>query len=68
MIAALLDNLIDTAIESAVIENASGIVGLELFGNGSQLGGVPLTSKTASTLFYPHRGECGRMVDRDCRL
>ena len=53
-IAALLNNLIDTTIVSAVIENASGIVGLELFGNGSQLGGVPLTSKTATTLFYPH--------------
>jgi hypothetical protein len=37
-----------------VIENASGIVGLELFGNGSQLGGVPLISKTSTTLFYPH--------------
>ena len=53
-IAALLNNVIDTTIESAVIENASGIVGLELFGNGSQLGGVPLTSQTSTTLFYPH--------------
>jgi hypothetical protein len=53
-VAGLLDNMIDTTIVSAWIENASGIVGLELFGNGSQLGGVPLTSTTASTLFYPH--------------
>jgi hypothetical protein len=53
-ISGLLDNLIDTNIKSAVIENASGIVGLELFGNGGQLGGVPLISKTATTLFYPH--------------
>ncbi|MBE0556568.1 MAG: hypothetical protein IH628_04980, partial [Proteobacteria bacterium] len=53
-IGALFDNLIYTAIESAVIENAAGIVGLELFGNGSQLGGVPLNSKTVSTLYYPH--------------
>ncbi len=57
-ISGLLDGLLDTRIESAVIENASGIVGLELFGNlagfGKQLGGVPLTSKTATTLFYPH--------------
>ncbi len=59
MIAALLNNLIDTTIESAVIENASGIVGLELFGNGSQLGGVPLTSKTTTTLFYPHLESAG---------
>ncbi|MHB8773190.1 MAG: hypothetical protein ACYC7J_19520 [Syntrophales bacterium] len=53
-IAGLLDNLIDTAVVSAVIENGSGVVGLELFGNGSQLGGVPLISGSASTLYYPH--------------
>jgi hypothetical protein len=58
-IALLLDNLVDTAIVSAVIENANGIVGLELFGNGSQLGGVPLLSKTATTLFYPHVASTG---------
>jgi hypothetical protein len=59
IIAQLLDNLIDTRIISAVIENAGGIVGLELFGNGSQLGGVPLISKTATTLFYPHVESAG---------
>ena len=57
-IAFLFDNLMDTGIKSAVIENASDIVGLELFGNlpglGKQLGGVPLISKTATTLYYPH--------------
>ena len=53
-VALILDNLIDTIIESAVIENADGIVGLELFGNGMQLGGVPLISGTASTLYFPH--------------
>jgi hypothetical protein len=53
-VASLLDNMIDTNVVSAWIENAAGIVGLELFGNGSQLGGVPLSSTTASTLFYPH--------------
>ena len=37
-----------------MIENANGVVGLELFGNGSQLGGVPLISGTASTLYFPH--------------
>lgn len=42
------------AIVSAVIENASGVVGLELFGSGNQLGGVPLVSTTASTLYFPH--------------
>ena len=44
-------------IESAVITNASGIIGLELFGSffgGNQLEGILLTDKTASTLYYPH--------------
>ncbi len=46
----------ETDIESAVIENASGIVGLELFavGMGGVIGGVPLISGTAATLYYPH--------------
>jgi hypothetical protein len=59
MITELLNNLIYTDIESAVIENASGIVGLELFGNGSQLAGVPLISQTATALFYPHVESAG---------
>jgi hypothetical protein len=54
LVSGLNDNTVDTAIESAVIEGASGVVGLELFGNGSQLGGVPLISQMASTLYYPH--------------
>jgi len=58
-IAQLFDNLIYTDIVSAVIENAGGIVGLELFGSGNQLGGVPLTSKTATTLYYPHVDSTG---------
>jgi hypothetical protein len=58
-IAQLLDDLTYTEIESAVIENSDGIVGLELFGNGHQLGGVPLISKTANTLFYPHVASSG---------
>ena len=43
-------------IKSAVITNASGIIGLELFGtnDGKQLEGIPVTDKTASTLYYPH--------------
>ncbi len=53
-VAQILDNLVYTDIVSAVIENANGVVGLELFGNGSQLGGVPLISGTASTLYFPH--------------
>ena len=44
-------------IRSAVITNASGVIGLELFGNiggSDHLEGILLTDKTASTLYYPH--------------
>ncbi|MHB8771507.1 MAG: hypothetical protein ACYC7J_10950 [Syntrophales bacterium] len=43
-------------IRSAVITNASGVIGLELFGtrDGKQLEGIPLTDRTASILYYPH--------------
>jgi hypothetical protein len=46
-----------TDIESAVIENASGVVGLELFGSaggGNQLSGVLIKGDTAKTIHYPH--------------
>ena len=44
-------------IQSAVISNASGIIGLELFGSfgwGTQLEGILLTDNAATTLYYPH--------------
>jgi hypothetical protein len=44
-------------IQSAVITNASGIIGLELFGNNggnNHLDGILLTDNTASTIYYPH--------------
>jgi hypothetical protein len=44
-------------IHSAVIANATGIIGLELFGSivgGNQMDGIPLTGNTASTITYPH--------------
>jgi hypothetical protein len=44
-------------IQSGVIANTSGVIGLELFGSllrGRQLEGIPLTDKTALTLYYPH--------------
>ena len=37
-----------------MITNASGIIGLELFGGSNQLDGILLTDKTASALYYPH--------------
>ena len=53
----LFNNQPQPGIKSAVITNASGIIGLELFGtNGgsNQLEGILLTDKTASSLYYPH--------------
>jgi arabinogalactan endo-1,4-beta-galactosidase len=44
-------------IESAVITNASGVIGLELFGNSggsNHLDGILLTGNTTSTIYYPH--------------
>jgi hypothetical protein len=46
-------------IKSAVITNANGIIGLELFGhdqgdNKSHLDGLLVTDDTASTIYYPH--------------
>ncbi len=45
-----------SGIKSAVIRDANGIVGLEMFGNtnNQQLDGILLTGKTAQTLYYPH--------------
>ncbi len=53
----LLNQPIQPDIQSAVITNASGVIGLEVFGNNggtNHLDGVLLTDKTASTLYYPH--------------
>jgi rhodanese-related sulfurtransferase len=41
-------------IGSAVINNAQGIVGLEIFGNSKQLSGILLRDTTARTLHYPY--------------
>lgn len=54
---AFFDNNPPADIRSAVIANANGIIGLELFGSlgwGTQLEGILLTDNTASTIFYPH--------------
>ena len=66
----LFNNQPQPDIQSAVITNASGIIGLELFGSlvgGNQLEGILLTDNTASTLYYPHvAGD--ELVDRHCGL
>ena len=56
-IGSLFNQPIQPDIKSAVITNASGVIGLELFGNiggSDHLDGILLTDKTASTIYYPH--------------
>jgi hypothetical protein len=56
-IADLFNNQPQPNIQSAVITNASGVIGLELFGSlgwVAQLEGILLTDKTTSTIYYPH--------------
>ncbi len=56
-IGSLLNQPIQPDIRSAVITNASGVIGLELFGSigsGNQMDGLLLTDKIASTIYYPH--------------
>ena len=54
IMADFLADLTPTEINSAIISNADGIVGLEIFGNGSQLSGVLLRDATTQSLYYPH--------------
>jgi hypothetical protein len=56
-IASLFDNQPQPGIQSAVVNNTSGVIGLELFGStvgGNKMEGIPLTDKTISTIYYPH--------------
>jgi len=53
-IASLFDEQKQPNIQSAVITNAAGIIGLELFGSGKQLSGILLKDVAASSLYYPH--------------
>ncbi len=56
-IGALLNQPLQPDIRSALITNASGVIGLELFGgagSGNQLDGILLTDNTASAIYYPH--------------
>jgi hypothetical protein len=56
-IGGLLNQHSQPTIQSAVITNASGVIGLELFGNNGgsdHLDGILLTDKTVSTIYYPH--------------
>ncbi|MFZ7111692.1 MAG: hypothetical protein ACOWYE_08410 [Desulfatiglandales bacterium] len=55
----LFNGTTPAGIESAVIRNADGIVGLELFGSTetstrNYLSGILLTDDTATDIYYPH--------------
>ncbi|MBN2437623.1 MAG: hypothetical protein JXL20_03390 [Deltaproteobacteria bacterium] len=61
-IASLFDHQTQPDLQSAVITNADGVIGLELFGSvggNNQLEGILLTGSTASTLYYPHVADDG---------
>lgn len=45
---------VPSAIRCGVIENAHGVIGLELFGKETVLSGVLLKDGTANSLYYPH--------------
>lgn len=53
-IASLFAGAVPPTVSSARIENADGIIGLELFGRGNQLGGILLSDRTESAILYPH--------------
>jgi hypothetical protein len=56
-IGSLLNEPLQPDIHSAVITNANGVIGLELFGStgsANQMDGILLTDKTASNIYYPH--------------
>ena len=53
-IESFFDGAPQPSIHTAVIRDAEGIVGLELFGSTTQLSGILLTDKTSTALYYPH--------------
>ncbi len=53
----LLNQQLQPDIKSAVITNAGGVIGLELFcsnGGDSQLDGILLPGEAVTTIYYPH--------------
>ncbi|MEW6077423.1 MAG: hypothetical protein AB1724_06415 [Thermodesulfobacteriota bacterium] len=53
-ISSLFNGQQQPGIKSAVIGNAAGIIGLEMFGTDNQLDGILLTDQTDATIYYPH--------------
>ena len=53
-LAAFLEGWQLDEINSAIISNAEGVIGLEIFGNGKQLSGILLRDTTTKNIYYPH--------------
>ncbi len=50
----LYDNTPQDQLNSAIIKDADGVIGLELFGGTNQLSGILLKNDTATDMYYPH--------------
>jgi hypothetical protein len=54
LVSALFGGQTPAGIASALLTNAAGMIGLELFSSASQLEGIPATDKSATALYYPY--------------
>ena len=54
LVRSLFGNIPQPDIHSAVLKDAQGIIGLELFGSAAQLDGIPLASDASTAVYYPH--------------
>jgi hypothetical protein len=50
----LYDYTPQAQLNSAIIKDADGVIGLELFGSSSQLSGILLKNNTVTDMVYPH--------------
>jgi len=54
LVSSLFGNQAQPDIHSAVLTNAAGVIGLEIYGSGEQLSAIPISSNTATAVYYPH--------------
>jgi len=61
LVRSFFDNQYQPGINSAVIRDADGVIGLEIFTNGVgyQMSGILLKDRTATTMYYPHTRNAG---------
>ncbi len=53
-LADFLEGLSTQNLKSAIISDAEGVIGLEMFSNGMHLSGTLFKDDTSTTLYYPH--------------